>query len=431
MIRRLAYWGLDYLKGRPVGRQLRELEEAFKDPDAALVLSQQRVRALIDHACNTTDYYRQFRGAKELHEFPILQKRTIRERYEEFLSSAYERSSLIPVTTSGSYGTPLTFYLTQEKKARQHAEVIYFSSWLGYKIGDRHAFVRVRDKSKLKLFMQNRIKVNPAVIDAEWMEEQRQMMLREEMKVFIGYPSVLSSLAEYCKARNDSPNSFRLGAIITIAEPLGERIRATLRQVFGCPVVSRYSAAEMGVLAHECNCTSRYHLNIASYIFEVLSLDKDSPVSVGGLGRVVVTDLFSYAMPLIRYDTGDLAVLGSACPCGLPGPTLQRIDGRINEGIVRIDGRRISPFAINNTIMDLENIVQFQFVQKGARSYELRLVTFSYFNQEDLMRQRLLDILGTDAELKLSYVEQIPPLPSGKRPYIINEWRQRQLAERN
>jgi hypothetical protein len=41
-----------------------------------------------------------------------------------------------------------------------------------------------------------------------------------------------------------------------------------------------------------------------------------------------------------------------------------------------------------------------------------------------LVRRRLLDILGADAELKLSYVEQIPPLPSGKRPNVVNEWRQ-------
>ena len=43
-------------------------------------------------------------------------------------------------------------------------------------------------------------------------------------------------------------------------------------------------------------------------------------------------------------------------------------------------------------------------------------------SQEELMRRRLLDILGEDVELKLSYVEQIPPLPSGKRPNVVNEW---------
>jgi phenylacetate-CoA ligase len=429
MIRSLAYWGLDFLRGRPVGRHLQELKDTFRDPDAALAQSQQRVRALIDHACSTTGYYRQFLGAKELREFPVLQKRTIREHYDEFFSSAYEKSSLIPVMTSGSYGTPLTFYLTREKKARQHAEVIYFSGWAGYKVGDKHALVTIHSKSRFTLFMQNEILVNPGILDEEWLEKQRQILLREGIKVIIGFPSIIGPLAEYCKSKGNGPHSFRLKAVITIAESPSDRTRATLRQVFGCLVSSRYSTAELGVLAHECNCASRYHLNIANYIIEVLSSDSDRSVSPGELGRIIVTDLFSHAMPLIRYDTGDLATLGDACPCDLPGPTLQRIEGRCNEEVVGVDGRRIPPVVIGRVLRYLEGVVQFQFVQLGDKSYELRLCILPSFRQEELMCRRLLNILGADAKLKMSYVEQIPPLPSGKRPYIINEWRQRQIAE--
>ena len=216
-----------------------------------------------------------------------------------------------------------------------------------------------------------------------------------------------------------------------MSEALSDRTRAALYQVFGCPVLSRYSTDELGLLAHECIGASHHHLNIASYIIEVLSLDSDEPVSPGELGRVIVTDPFSHAMPLIRYDTGDLATLGDACPCGLPGPTLQRLEARVVEEIVGTDGQRISPFVISNAIEDLEDedIAQYQFVQQGDKSYELRLVTLPSLHQEEFVRCRLLEILGADAELELIYVQQIPPLPSGKRPYIINEWRQRRSAE--
>jgi len=431
MIRRMAYWGLDFLKGSPVRRHLRELEGAFRDQDAALVQSRQRVRALIDHACRTTAYYHQFLGAKELREFPVLQKRTIRERHREFLSSAYDPSSLIPVSTSGSYGTPLNFYLTREKKARRHAEIIYFSGWAGYEVGDKHAFVRVNaSKSKVTLFMQNEILVSPVILDEAWLEKQRQILLQKGVRVFIGFPSAICALAEYCRAKGDGPRSFALKAVITIGESLYEHTRAIVRQVFGCPVLSRYSTVESGVLAQECSRASRHHLNIASYVVEVLSLDSDAPVSQGELGRVVVTDLFSHAMPLIRYEIGDLATLGDSCSCGLPGPTLQRLEGRAIEEIVGTDGQRISPFALMPFTLigvsgGVEDIMQYQFVQKGEKSYELRLLALPSFHQEGLVRRRLLDILGADAELEVRYVKQIPPLPSGKRPVIINEWRQR------
>jgi len=435
MIRREVYWSLDFLRGKPVGRHLQELKDTFRDPDATLALTQQRVCDLIDHACGTTSYYHQFSGAKELGEFPVLQKRTIRERYNEFFSDVYKRASLVPVKTSGSYGAPLTFYLTREKKSRQHAEIIYFSGWAGYRVGDKHAYVRVLSaRNKLTLFVQNKILMDSAVLDEEWMERQRQDLLHKRIKVFFGFPSAMGTLAEYCRAQGDGPSSFHLEAIIAIAETLSEHTRATLRQVFGCPVLSRYSAEELGVLAHEChsfpecNLASRYHLNTASYVFELLSLNSDTPASPGELGRIVVTDLFSHAMPLIRYDTGDLAILGDTCSCGLPGPTLQRIEGRVIEEVTSADGKRLSPLTISNAMRDLEDVVQFQFVQQSAKSYELRLCTLA-FHQEGLVRRRLLGILGADAELKLSYVQQIPPLPSGKRPYIVNEWRRRQVEE--
>jgi phenylacetate-CoA ligase len=361
MIRRVAYWSLDFLKGSPVRRHLQELEGAFRDPDAAFTLTQQRTHTLIDHACHTTGYYRQFLGARELSEFPVLQKRTVKERYDEFLSSAYEQSSLIPVATSGSYGARLTFYLTKEKRARQQAEIIYFSGWAGYRIGDKHAYVSVRvpsGKSRVTFFLQNEIPMNPAIIDEEWLEKQRHALLHKKISVFIGYPSVIGILAEYCRAQGDGPQFFDLEAIITTSETLSARTRATLRQVFGCAVLSRYCTVESGVLAHECGYTSSHHLNIASYVIEVLSLNSDEPVAPGELGRVVITDPFSHAMPLIRYDTGDLAVLGDVCSCGLPGPTLQRLEGRLAELVVGVDDQRISPYTINSTMKDLESIVQ-------------------------------------------------------------------------
>jgi phenylacetate-CoA ligase len=279
--------------------------------------------------------------------------------------------------------------------------------------------------------MQNETAMNAGILDEAWLERQRQVLLHQGVEVFIGFPSVIGVLAEYCRGKGDGPHSFHLKAVITVAESLYERTRAIIRQVFGCLVLGRYSAGELGVLAHECSHADRYHLNIAGYDIEVLSLDSDRPVSLGELGRVVVTDPFSHAMPLIRYDTGDLAILGDACPCGLPGPTLQRLEGRIVEEIVGTDGQRISPFVIGNVVEDLEDggIVQYQFVQQGSKSYKLRLCTLPSFHQKELVRRRLLDILGADAELELSYVEQIPPLPSGKRPYIVNEWRQRGCEE--
>jgi phenylacetate-CoA ligase len=428
-IRKSGFWALDFLQGSRVQDHMADLDRAFAHPDAALALSKHRIRALIEHACNTTVYYSQFKGARELSDFPLLQKKTIREHYDGFLSSAFDKASLIRALTSGSYGTPFVFLLTRDKKARQHAEIIYFGRWAGYDVGQPHAYVRVTNtKSRLKQLMQNELLIDPTVFTEERLEKYRQALIRRRNLVIFAYESSMKALGEYCLARGDNSESFSVKGILLMSEPLRESTRTVLHEVFGCPVVSRYSTEETGVLAQECNHESVHHLNFASYVIELLSQHSDAPAGPGEPGRVVVTDLFSHAMPLIRYDIGDLAVPGDACNCGRQGPTLQKIEGRVVEEICGTNGQRISPYAINMAMKEWEGIIQFQFVQKDATAYELRLQTLPSFNQEEPLYRLLQSLVGQDAELTISYVEEISPLPSGKRPYIINEHRQRRQA---
>jgi len=139
---------------------------------------------------------------------------------------------------------------------------------------------------------------------------------------------------------------------------------------------------------------------------------------------VVVTDLYSQAMPLIRYDSGDLAVFGEPCSCGLDTPVLDRIDGRVTEVIYDTKGRMVSPLAVVTPIArTLEGILQFQFIQQDVKKYLIRLVVFSSFPKAEVSRisDQLKSRLGEDAEIRYEYVDSIQPLPSGKRPYIINE----------
>jgi phenylacetate-CoA ligase len=428
-IRKSIFWSLDSLQGNQVQNHMADLDRALTDPEAAHAISQQRTRELLDHACNTTAYYRQFQGARELSDFPILQKRTIREHYDDFLSSAFDNASLVRALTSGSYGTPFVFLLTRDKKARQSAEVIYFGRWAGYDVGQPHAYVRVtRSKSWLKLLLQNELLLDPSVLTEERLESFRRVLLQRKVSVVFSYESTMRTVGEYCRARGDGPKSFSLNGIVLMAEPLRESTRSVLQQVFGCPVLSRYSTEETGVLAHECGPDGVHHINFASYVIEFLSPDSDAPVGSGQVGRVVITDLFSHAMPLIRYDIGDLATPGDGCSCGRPGPTLANIEGRAVEEVKGTGGQRISPFAINMAMKEWKGIIQFQFAQTGVRSYELRLQTLPSFNEEEPLSRHLQSLLGHDAELRISYVEEIPPLPSGKRPYIVNEYQQRQAA---
>ena len=185
---------------------------------------------------------------------------------------------------------------------------------------------------------------------------------------------------------------------------------SSFASTFGCPVYSRYTTLELGVLGQECPGAKQHHLNLSSFVFEVLDRERDMPVAPGEPGRLVVTGLWSHAMPLIRYDLGDIVVRQEQCACGWPGPVFTRIEGRVFETIYDAAGTRLTPFILESRFCNLNNVVQLQFVQHAPARYTLRLHTLPAFDQEDEVKKRLLDVLGAEAQIAVEYLDEIPPL---------------------
>ncbi len=423
--RRTAFFAFDYLRGNPTAFHLDDLNRYFQKPAENEQLTGNRLQKLLNHACKTTRYYRQFSGVKQLRDLPVIEKSLIKQRYEDFISDAYDRGSLLTATTSGSYGTPMNYLFTKDKHTRLKAEIIFFNRWANYEVGMKHVYIRARPKNAFKLFLQNEILIIPLSLSESWLEQQRQILLKRNMHFLIGYPSIISALARWSQYKGDNPSHFSLKGIISTAEPLYEYNRQIIQETFGCISLNRYSAEELGVLGHECPAKTM-HLNLSSFFIELLEPGSNRPVAPGETGRVVVTDLFSYAMPLIRYDTGDLAVLGKdECNCGLNTPTLERIEGRMVEIIYNTSRERVPPLVLIPVIAGtLNGIVQFQFIQRSEDDYVIKYCITPIFPKDKvhLVIEGLREILGRNAEIQIEYVTSIPPLPSGKRPYIINEY---------
>ena len=273
LARKIGFWGLDFIKGGLLAHHIRDLEQAFADPAKAKSLAQERLEKFIEHACATTPFYKKFAGVKNLTGFPVIQKQTIKENYNDFLSSVYNKDELVTTTTSGSYGMPFKFYLTKDKRARQTAEVIFFNGWAGYEIGMRYAQVRAYPRGRGLLFMQNGVLMNPSVIDVDWLERQRHRLRKKRIKFVIGYPSAIIPLAKYCRNKGDNPADFAIKGIISGAESLLSSIRETIEKVFGCQVLDRYSSNECGVISHECAKGRMHHINFSTHKLELLKVD--------------------------------------------------------------------------------------------------------------------------------------------------------------
>lgn len=382
-------------------------------------IQEKNFKKFLQHAINTTDYYADYSKYKTIAECPVITKATVKENYDDFISNKFKKEELIKTTTSGSYGTPFTFLFTKRKKEVQRSDIIYFSRWANYDVGVKHGYALAKDKPMLLQILQNQYSIIPFKITEEWLEKEVKKIKRRKLKLLIGYPSTIGALAKHLISKNET---YKLEGVITISEVLIDSVREDIKKAFGVKPLSRYTTEELGVLGMECSKGQNLHLNNVNFIIEVLD-ENNNPVQPGEQGEVVVTDLYSHAMPLIRYKTGDLAILGeSTCECGLKTPYLEKLLGRQLEVIYAPDGSRVESMAINGRMRDIEGVRQFQFIQTGKSEYTLNIVKLKDRIDEREIEKRYKNILGQEAEMVFNYVEDIPPLRSGKRPYILQQY---------
>jgi phenylacetate-CoA ligase len=196
---------------------------------------------------------------------------------------------------------------------------------------------------------------------AEWLVEQ-------DPDYLLSVPSNLVALARELQARGACLP--RLREVWTYAEALSADRRAVLRRAWGVPVTDMYSTQEVGYIALQCPSGDAYHVQAESVFVEVLD-DGGAACPPGQVGRVVVTPLHNYAMPLVRYAVGDYAEVGEACPCGRGLPTLSRIVGRERNMLVLPTGERLWP------TLDWAHVApnrQLQLVQRELDHIEARMV---------------------------------------------------------
>src|SRR5699024_6525117 len=242
------------LKSTPVNSYINEFKLS---KEAKEKLALRRLDKIIKLAKNHTEFYKDYNTFEE---YPIISKETLRKHYNEFLSNKLDKNNSITTMNSGSSGQPMTFYLSKNKKFRQNAEVLFYNKWAGFEVGDSHAYIRVSySKSKLELFMQNQILMNPERLSNDWLEEQLNLIINKKITNITGYPSSIIAMAEKSLQLKHSPEEFHLKGIVTTGESLELKDMDIIRKAFGISPISRYSTMEFGVLGCMCPKCGDFH----------------------------------------------------------------------------------------------------------------------------------------------------------------------------
>ena len=321
--------------------------------------------------------------------------------------------------TSGSTGTPLEIAKTELALLFWKAITVRDTLWHGRDLRGKLAAIRVgaeRQESRNWGDAYEGYDCGPGVaFDArEDLDLQLDWLLAERPQVLLTHPSNLRALAIRSQERGCALPSLREAR--TYSERLPADLRDQVQAAWGVPVSDLYSANEVGYVALQCPQSGLYHVQAEDLLVEVIG-DDGHACAAGESGRVVVTSLHNFAMPLLRYDLGDYATVGGPCPCGRTLPTLEGILGRTRNMMRLPGGRTAWPGFPMNTLVKLEAIRELKMIQHSLEEIEVQMVLRRALtpDEETTLAEAVKARLRHPFQVRLTAVERIADGAGHKR----------------
>ena len=385
---------------------------------------------LLRHARATVPFYRERLAAIDLSgpltpeaffRLPLLGRQDLQDRFADLCSTAVppDHGRVQEGQTSGSTGRPVRFRATGLNGLFWRAFTLRDHLWHRRDFSGKLAVVRGRVKSGANPgwgpSTDAAFRTGPSVtrgVDCT-VAEQAAWLSRERPQYLLTIPANAGALAGYCEERGIRFPDLR--ELRTYGEALHPDLRSQVRAAWGVPLTDIYSCSELGYLALQCPGQEHYHVQSEGVYLELLNA-AGRHCAPGESGRVVVTSLHNFAMPLIRYDLGDYAEAGEQCACGRGLPVIRRILGRVRNMLRLPGGELRSPRFGEAQFGAIAPVRQFQVVQRSLEDIEVLLVVTRppTAEEESALRALILRNLGHSFSVRFSYREDIPRTASGK-----------------
>ncbi|ADP10959.1 CapK protein [Erwinia sp. Ejp617] len=243
-------------------------------------------------------------------------------------------------------------------------------------------------------------------------------------------PQIISSIGSYLQqlaAIGERLDVHGVELISTNSETTTQQERDRYESIFRVPVRDEYSSEELDILAMQCR-DKHYHVVEDDVHLEIINCDSS------GVGEIVGTDLWNQAMPMIRYEQGDLCEMDEneqSCTCGSHFHRLKKLHGRADQGLTTQQGKTIPPASILDAVerffcQDDSNILEFRVVQRAPDHIDvLYICRDKTVSQNDSMfdafQAHLCKIFAHKVYVKPVQLDEIPPEKSYKRRTVINQ----------
>jgi len=249
---------------------------------------------------------------------------------------------------------------------------------------------------------------------------QAGWLLERDPDYLLTYPANLTALEEHFRA--SGARLARMKEIRTVGEIVSQALRDKCRETFGVELLDVYRSQEVGYMAVQCPESELFHIQSETIMVEILDEDR-ALTPPGEVGRVVVTNLHNFAMPLIRYEIRDYAEPGEPCPCGRGLLTIRRVVGRLRNMLVLPNGEKRWPLTGFADFRDVAPIRRYQLVQKSLEQLEVRYVVDRphTVEEEDKLRAVIRNAIGYPFDIYFRYFDDMPLTSGGKFEEFISK----------
>lgn len=419
-------------------RQLRLLESRLQwDETQIQEYQEDRLRAMLDYCWKHVPFYRQhwaqaidhpneIATAADLIRLPTLTKLQVREH----ASALYTTEKSVRSTegrTGGSTGSPIIFRLTPEDEEMAWAQMYMGWRWAGWEPGDPFLVVGgesvgigLRDRRSRKDWAMNRWVSSGSNLTLERTRELVKQPHFHRVRLIYGYPNAIRALCDFLAVLGERPQS--LMGVVCTAEVMLPEVRARIHQVLGVRVLDQWGMNDGGMHACESEPGHGLHLSFHRGLLEIIDDAGQQIREPGRPGRAIASSLLNWAMPLIRYETGDVVhwrkerAPSVAQRCNWP--TLGPIDGRAGDVLVSASGRVVAMPGLTLVMRWLEGLESYQFIRADSGKVLVRL-KFTDAQAFDKARceRFLVERIGADFDWQV--IDAPPELTANGKLLII------------
>jgi phenylacetate-CoA ligase len=440
--RKPVIYALLYASGRKIPQYLKTIRQLeFAGREQIQGLTNEKLERLLLHVYKNVPYYQKLllecgvirNGKVVLENFssiPILTKDIIRAQGRNLYSSDYQSRKPYGNTSGGSTGEPVKFFQDREYDDWNIATKLYFNLVLGKDLGqseikfwgsDRDILAgNLTAKDRMINFFYNRRFFNSYRLGEPEIHRLIDLNNRFKPVAYWAYMESALELSNYLSRHKlyFHPPKIVVSTIGPLTEEVKERIEANMN----CKVYNQYGSREVGVIS--CQCQKQRSMHTFPWWNYVEILDQQGRAVENQEGRVIVTTLYNFSMPLIRYDIGDVAVAGGwGCDCGRNSMLLKKVVGRTLGYFKKADGSLAHSHFLVQALFFRDWIKRFQIIQDEINHVliKVQLNENAQPNQsdtEDIVRKTKI-LMGESCKVDFDYVDDISRTQSGKFVYTL------------